>query len=493
MDNNLRLSKNDSILALFEEYLLSLDDVESFVNHVRFLGFYLANAPCSKLYSPVIDKKIKQFQKRFSSGQKQKSSGRTLHVATQVYLTGGHTRVIENWINFSLHEKHDLILTEQYREFDLKLPDDSQVIKLSEDLSISQRISALHEIYSKYDKVIFHIHQHDVIPLIAMGKNSPHKFFFYNHADHTFNIGPSLVSEVYDMSEQGSLFTLNFRGAKSSKVIPFPLNINLSELKFDSKELAKKSLGLSEDSKVILSVGTPYKFIPNEKFNLFTLFEKISFNHPSYHFIFIGPDESFKKYLSKENPNIHFLGLVKKNTVMDYYQASDIYVDSLPVSGGLALIEGVLCGMPIITFDNGFNAFDAAVKFRLNYEQLEIDLPQLLQDDTKRKELQQKCLLEARRHQKEFWPENFHRPALTYAQAKIFDSTKLHEYCEMLVSKFPENQIPRTNYKLSNSIILNLTRYFPLKTMIRIIGFQYFFPLVKPFLSFVLDKKAKKR
>ncbi|MFY7994471.1 MAG: glycosyltransferase [Bacteriovoracaceae bacterium] len=493
MDNNLRLSKNDSVLSLFEEYLSTLDDVESFVNHTRFIGFYLANDPCSKLYSPVIDEKIKQFKNRLPLKHEHSPSGRTLHVATQVYLTGGHTRVIENWINFFNHEKHDLVLIEQYRDFDLKLPKESQVIKLSDDFSISQKISVLYDLYSKYDKVIFHIHQHDVIPLIAMGQFSIKKFFFYNHADHTFSIGPSLVGEVYDMSEEGRLFSLNFRGVKSSKVIPFPLDINLSKMRFNSKEGAREALGISTNSQTVLTVGNPYKFIPNERFNLFNVFERVAKHNPSYNFIFIGPDFAFKKYLNQDLPNIHFLGLVSKQTVLDYYQASDLYIDSLPVGGGLAMIEAVLSGLPIITFDNGFNAFDTALKFRVNYEDLENHITSILDDSNKRTDLQKRCFIEASRHQKEFWLDNFSKLSVAASNSEKLCSERLQKYFEMMITKYPQNKIPRTEFKISNTLIIKLAYYFPISYFIKLVAFQILFPITKPLLSFILDEKVGKK
>ncbi|GEM_PF-4521636 len=482
---NPTMNKSDKVLEVFEDYLAKTDDVNEFVDHVKFLGFYLANSPCLKLYSEKIESRIRHYQLSFHVDEISKEE-KTLHVATQLYQTGGHTRVIENWINFLPNEDHDILLTEQHRDFHLNLPSKTQIIKLDNHLSNSQKIKALSEIYPNYSKVIFHTHQHDAIPFIAIGTDKTSKYYFYNHADHTFSIGASLVSEVYDMSSSGQKFSLNFRGAKSSKVIPFPLKITEHIISTQEKINYRKELNLPLDSKIVITVGNPYKFIPNSDYNLFEKFEKIASKNQGVIFLMIGPDESFTKYLKGECKNILMLGLKPKESVLKYYKASDFYIDSLPIGGGLALIEAILTGLPVATFDNGFNAFDAAEKFRIEYSELDNILLNYLSNETKTNDLAKNCYQEASKHTFKHWSENF--STLSKRSEMPLSNFVLEDYCKKLASKYPETNLPRSSYKISNEVLLKISKHLPLVLIAKIVIFQQCYSLIITGYTLIKDK-----
>ena len=87
-----------------------------------------------------------------------------LHVMTQAYLVGGHTRVVERWIDTSpVTEKHSVVLLNQEKEtYPAKLVDICNThngeLYLFYDANLIDRAKRLRDLASQYQYVILHIH-----------------------------------------------------------------------------------------------------------------------------------------------------------------------------------------------------------------------------------------------------------------------------------------------------------------------------------------------
>lgn len=99
-----------------------------------------------------------------------------LHVMTESYNTGGHTRVVERWIDISpSDEVHSVLLTKQNKEnvplFLEKVVQEKkgEIIDFPKELSNIEKAGKIRQIASKYEKIVLHIHMDDEIPLIAFG------------------------------------------------------------------------------------------------------------------------------------------------------------------------------------------------------------------------------------------------------------------------------------------------------------------------------------
>lgn len=122
--------------------------------------------------------------------ENEESKSKVLHVATQLYEIGGHTRLLESYFSVFSDFKNDLFLTNQLT---VNLPEritNNKVINKIYDTCIEasfvEKSIELASIWKNYEFVILHIHPNDIIPNISFGIVPHEKIIFVNHADHVF-------------------------------------------------------------------------------------------------------------------------------------------------------------------------------------------------------------------------------------------------------------------------------------------------------------------
>ncbi|MCZ7370202.1 MAG: glycosyltransferase family 4 protein [Candidatus Methanoperedens sp.] len=140
------------------------------------------------------------------------------------------------------------------------------------------------------------------------------------------------------------------------KIVVIPYGINLSEFDIGySKKECRDILKLSQDGKIILSIGT----ISHHKGSdvLVKAMPAIIKNTPNVKLIFVGTGVMVEelKALSEKlgiKKNIEFTGFIGNNAKKAmYYRSSDIFV--LPSTGrheisGIVNIEAMACGIPVV-------------------------------------------------------------------------------------------------------------------------------------------------
>jgi len=139
------------------------------------------------------------------------------------------------------------------------------------------------------------------------------------------------------------------------KVIP--IGIDFERFKRDdsriSKELARTSLGLSAQSRIVLSVGrlAPHKGLDT----LVNATIAVSAKYPETVVVVVG-DGSYRKQLenliqSRRLKNLVLVGEVTDQNLPLYYWAADMFVlgeTNEGFSGGLVLLEAMSAGLPLI-------------------------------------------------------------------------------------------------------------------------------------------------
>jgi glycosyltransferase involved in cell wall biosynthesis len=116
-----------------------------------------------------------------------------------------------------------------------------------------------------------------------------------------------------------------------------------------------------KDNITILFVGR----LENQKGILYLLegFEMIKNRHENVILTIIG-DGSLKNKVvqyAKNNSQVRFLGLVKKDKVIYEYQHADIFcLPSIREPGGTSILEAMACGLPIICADSGGPAYSVS-------------------------------------------------------------------------------------------------------------------------------------
>ena len=130
---------------------------------------------------------------------------RVLHVSTQVFPIGGHSKMIRLWIESDPTRQHSLALTQQRGT----IPAELEACVLNQGGDIHCRLNripggvlasanALRRIASSYDMIVLHTGNSDVVPSIAFAVTEKYPpVFFLNHADHLFWIGSSIAQIVW--------------------------------------------------------------------------------------------------------------------------------------------------------------------------------------------------------------------------------------------------------------------------------------------------------
>ncbi len=279
-----------------------------------------------------------------------------LHVMTQAYTSGGHTRVVQRWMDLSkTNEKHDVVLLNQEKE---KVPGWLEVTALKhkgsviriDESDILKRAAKLRELAAKYEHIILHVHMDDPTAIIAFGVESfTTPVIFFNHADHMFWLGVSVSDVVADLRFDNISYT--HRNVRESYILGIPCAPKGSTDKVD-KAAIRKELGISENDFVIITTGTAFKYTRLGRNSLCMQFIDIVNNGENISCYAIGPDKNcdpWQKAIDVTNGKVHPLGIIKdKALYQKYLSSADLYVGSYPYPSYTATLEAVQCGMPYL-------------------------------------------------------------------------------------------------------------------------------------------------
>lgn len=158
-------------------------------------------------------------------------------------------------------------------------------------------------------------------------------------------------------------------GANREKIYEYPFSsiqekdIVTQRISSEEKRNLRQKLGISEE-KVLISVG---QFIHRKGFDV--LLKSAAKLEDDIGIYIVGgkPTEEYLK-LAESLKNVHFVGFLKKEDLMEYYKASDLFVfPTREDIWGLVVNEAMACGLAVITtekcvaglelIENGVNGY----------------------------------------------------------------------------------------------------------------------------------------
>lgn len=278
---------------------------------------------------------------------------KVLHIATQIYSIGGHTRVIGNWAENDVHSESHLILTNQKAH---KLPLLKKVLSSSFKTiqplpsgTLLDKSRDLRNLLARLnpDLIVLHHHGHDPIPIIAVSYETAPPVLFYNHADHSFSLGTLASSLSVDFRESGQRASLEHRGARKSEVIPYPLRHEQAP----NKAQARSRIGIGPNERLIISMASFQKYIPFQIFNFFQTYREILREHADCTMLVIGVPPSRSDIIGTTPlpDNLRCLGPI--SNPIDYAIAADFFVEPFPLATGLGTFDVIRHGAtPIFNY-----------------------------------------------------------------------------------------------------------------------------------------------
>lgn len=374
------LKKNEDRKVLLIEQYKKENDLEKKLQILYDLADSMSYQGIGKFSSKMIEAELldvaNKFEVELSTTYK---SNHFLHVFTETYNIGGHTRVCERWIkNSPDSEIHSILILGQSKKEEIPKRLEQEVCKKNGEFivfekndSFVNRALELRKIASSYDKIILHVHLQDIIPLIAFGnKNFTRPVILFDHGDHLFWLGVSISDLVVNLRTYTSNIAIKRRGVKKAAILPLPIEEpnKLSILSDEEKKRLKEELGFHADSKVILTMASPYKYLPFEKYDFVKTAIKILDGAPNSYLLAIGPslkdhNPKWEKYwndaVASSKGRIKPIGYINNDEVEKYIQISDLALDSFPFGSSTGLMDIGKYNIPCLTLATPINPLDS--------------------------------------------------------------------------------------------------------------------------------------
>ena len=295
----------------------------------------------------------------------------TLHIATEIYKTGGHTRILAQLVKRSTQVDQYLILTKQKRDdlpewFVLETSDKLRIVTLTDTLlnyTLLEKALFLRKYSRKFERVILYVHPYDALPILSFAEVETPPVLLENHAHSWFWLGSSISDIVFSHTEFHKKLTDKYRQVKRSTLLEIPQDDDLPKLydRQDKRE-AKRRLFLDPELTCITIIGNKSKFYPlSEEYNVFQLIKYIIERFTKVNVIVVGLTadlEEIQRY-QLDLLRVRFVGYQAQ--IHDYYLASDICLDSIPEPSLGATTMSAVIGLACPLYKYGrTNIFNAA-------------------------------------------------------------------------------------------------------------------------------------
>ncbi len=327
------------------------------------------------------------------------SRKKTMHVVSRAWYVGGHTRLVERWINNTRDGSvHGIVLTMPCKEVPTWLKSAAEssggwVYHLEgESSSLVHRAAVLRAMARTWaDVVVVHADPNDALPVVAFGVDGGPGVVLLNHADHCFWLGASIADIVADIRPAGQQLTITRRGVMQSEILPIPLEDRQSIV--DREELRSK-FGFDKDSVVLLSIASAWKYGSLGLVDFLKVHKCVLDKHPNAVMLVVGPEDhgNWRDYKNATSGRIRALGI--QSDLRPFHAISDVYIDSFPAASITSMLEAVQNNMAGMGIRNPLSAIMSADDPSLNrcrthvasLEEYESELHRLIDDVSLREE-----------------------------------------------------------------------------------------------------------
>lgn len=288
-------------------------------------------------------------------------SGRTLHVLSEVYEVGGHTRLVRRFLQ-AAEEDAAVVLVRQGEAFSRSwvAPEGKAIPVLDlEAMGVTDsldKVAALRLLFEAAARVVLHIHPDDAVSVAAAARAPAADIRFFNHADHVAWLGAALPALLLNARSSGARLAAARRGVPESRhaLVPVPLE----PPRRLSRHHARARLGLGESERMLLTVAAEYKYNAVRGRSLLEALAAV-LTRPDIKLVAIGPTPAhpvFGRLAERFPGRVEALGVIPDP---DHFRAAaDIYVDSYPFCSPTSLFESALMGTPVVAYQPDFEILE---------------------------------------------------------------------------------------------------------------------------------------
>ncbi len=347
------IAKNRGEFAAIEGAAVECDDPLEAVALARMAYEYalfshpglLASAPLEQLLHDVGQRLVPGLD---DGPVNDGSPRRVLHVATEVYESGGHGRVLERWIEHDV----DRVPTVLFLNGEHSVPDsvvravaarDGSFARITRDTDMFTRARELRSLVCRHDLVVLHIHnQEAIVPLALADPAGRPATILVNHSSHLMWTGVGCADVVVSFSELESQVAIERRGVAPQRGLVLPLPTTPKDL--PSRAQARLLLGLDPDGPVLLTMGATYKLHPVFTLAYRELAQAALQALPDATLLLVGPRP--EDGVVTTDPRIRVMGVVADAAPI--FAAADILLDSWPVAGGTTVMDAGAAGLAVV-------------------------------------------------------------------------------------------------------------------------------------------------
>jgi len=284
------------------------------------------------------------------------TSSHVLHVLTEAYELGGHSRQVWRWMATDSERRHSAVLTDQPLDVPPQLAAAvaerrGSVHVLDPSRPLTERARQLRALTHDADVVALHIHPWDPVPAIALGHPSVPPVVLVNIGDAMFWLGLGAVDVVASNRSCGIEMSIDRRGvpAERNALLPIPLE---RAPRGPSRGAARARLGIADDQVLLLTVASPYKYDPVDGGRGFLeLVVPVLSLYPQTTLIAVGPtgaDVRWRAAAAWTAGRMRAVGY--QLDLRDFHAASDVYVDAYPIPSITSYLETGLHGTPVVAY-----------------------------------------------------------------------------------------------------------------------------------------------
>ena len=317
-----------------------------------------------------------------------------LIVTTRTYNMGGHTRVIEKWVESDPTHKYSLVLTSPPNGDTACVPERlAQGIKRSGgeiftvylEKNLIARARRLREFSLRYETILLFLLEEDVVPLVAYGTNSFNRpVGLYNHIDHLYWTGISIADYVADMRPWGYDLSHNKRGIDESMIIPVPAEAPKPGNPI-AKADARKELAIPQDAKIIVTCGREVKYKKSAAGSFVDIAEPLLDAYANLIILAIGMNFSdfpeWTRVADRYPGRFRLYKRVPHTLLSMYHLAADLVIDSFPIGGITAMEDAVHCHRPVLSCEKTIDWIAHSPSFCTDKNEIIDRAKRIIEDD----------------------------------------------------------------------------------------------------------------
>jgi hypothetical protein len=324
---------------------LASSDLGEALGLATYYGTFLHHNHIGIYADPELERELTDAaESRGLHGDARRAKHGVLHLATELYPWGGHTRVIERLVRSGLGDAVATLLPMPV-SVQAALRSAGRILGPLRGPNPVETVRRIVVACEGYGAVILHIHPFDIASAVAAGilAHRGVRILLYNHADHGFGFGFLPAEKVLELSKYGweKAPRRGVEGKQAYAGIPV--------------ESKAQRGGAARRSHHILASGWSPKFRPFGDINAARFIETVVDRlDGDVRLDLVGPrghDEPFRGLGRRARRRVTFHGLVSHERFTELLAECGAYVDSFPQGNGTGFVEALLSGAPCFGLD----------------------------------------------------------------------------------------------------------------------------------------------